>query len=189
MAVDISLIRAYQNGLVAVTAYGDTSITLPTDATTALGADFSEVGAISGDGITEATSQDFNDIFMWQGNALAASLPGEYVKTFQFAAMETNQVTLGVQYSGSTITQTATGVTVAERPPARDLRAWVLHGVDGARLQRVVVPFGQVSERGDVVWSSQDVTVYQWTVKCFVDSSGNVAYRYYVDPALALDEG
>lgn len=186
MAVDTGLIRAYQNGLVAVTDFGVTNPTLPTDGTSALNASlYKEIGALTADGITDSTSQDFNDIFMWQGNALAASLPGEYTKTFQFAAMETNLITLGVAYSGSTITQTAEGVTIAEKPPARDVRAWVFHGVDGARKQRIVVPLGQVSERGDVVWSSQDVTVFQWTVKCFVDGSGNVAYRYFVDPSLA----
>lgn len=186
MAVDTSLIRAYQNGLVAVTDYGVTSPVLPTNGTTGLDAGvYKEIGALTADGVTDATSQDFNDIFMWQGNALAASLPGEYTKTFQFAAMETNLITLGVQYSGSTIIQTAEGVTIAEKPPARDVRTWVFHGIDGGRKQRIVVPLGQVSERGDVVWSSQDATVYEWTVKCFLDPSGNVAYRFIVDSALA----
>lgn len=185
MAVNTSMIRAFQNGSVSVTAYGDSSITLPTDATTALSADFTEVGAITSDGITDSTSQDFTDIFMWQGNALAASLPGEFSKSFQFASMETNLVTLRLTYSGSTITQTASGVTIAEKPPARDLRSWVFHGIDGTRIQRIVVPNGQVSERGDIVWSSTDVTVYQYTVKAFPDSSGNVAYRYIVAAELA----
>lgn len=187
MAVDTSAIRAYQNGLVAVSGYGVTNPVLPTDGTSSLNpAVYGDIGAITSDGITEATSQDTNDIFMWQGNALAASLPGEYTKTFQFAAMQTTLVTLGVQFPGSTITQTAEGVSIAEKPPVRDIRTWVLHGMDGTRAQRIVIPLGQVSERGDVVWSSQDVTVYQWTVKCFLDGNGNVAYRYYVDSALAL---
>lgn len=186
MAVDINQIRAFQYGLVAVSAYGAT-VTLPTDATTPLSAiDFSEVGAISSDGITDSTSQDFNDIFMWQGNDLAASLPGEFVKTFKFACMELNATTAGLTYSGSTITQTAYGLSIAETSPARDLRSWVIHGIDGTRLQRIVIPNGQVSERGDIVWSSTDVTVFEYTVKCFPDDSGNVSYRYIVDDALAL---
>ncbi len=187
MTVDTSKIRAYTNGLVAVSGYGVVGPTLPTDATTGLnGALYFDVGTITSDGITDSTSQDSNDIFMWQGNALAASLPGQYTKTFQIAAMETNLITLGVQYAGSTITQTAYGVSIAEKPPTVDKRAWVLHGIsDAGKLQRVIVPLGQVTERGDVVWSSEDVTVYAWTIKAFTDSSGNVAYRYIVDPALA----
>ncbi|MEU3452180.1 hypothetical protein ABZ671_00855 [Micromonospora sp. NPDC006766] len=189
MGVNTQAIRAYQNGLVAVSDYGSGTVALPTNGTSALDAGiYKEVGAITSDGITEATSQDTNDIFMWQGNALAASLPGDYTKTFQFAAMETTLVTLGLQFPGSTITQTAEGVTIAEKPPVRDLRTWILHGVDGTKGQRIVIPLGQISERGDVVWSSQDVTVYQWTVKAFIDGSGCIAYRHYVSADLALGD-
>jgi len=186
MAVNTNLVRAYNDGLVAVTAAGDVSITLPTNASGALSADFSEVGAITADGIAEATEQDRTDIFMWQGNALMRRVAGEYAKTFTFAAAETNLITLGVQFPGSTITQTAEGVTVAEKPPAADVRSWVLHGVDGVRKQRLVIPNGEVTERGEVVWSSENVTVYEWTVSCYVDLSGVVVYRYYLDDDLNL---
>lgn len=185
MAVDITLIRAYTNGLVAVSAFGNASPTLPANGTDALGGDLSEVGAISEDGVTEATSQDRTDVFIWQNNTLARRIPGQFVKTWTFAAAETNLVTLGVQFPGSTITQTAEGVTVAEKPPVTDIRGWVLHGIDGTRGLRLVVPQGEVTERGDVVWSAGGVTVYEWTLSGYVDTSGVVAYRYYVDDALA----
>jgi hypothetical protein len=182
MPVDIDLIRAYTDGLVAV---APTGTALPTDPTTALNAAFDEVGAISSDGITEAVEQDVTDIFIWQKNALARRIKGNYVKTFQFAAAETNLTTLGVQYPGSTVLQTAYGVSVAETPPTTDIRSWVLHGLDGDREVRIVIPLGEVTERGEVVWSSENITVYQWTLSCYVDSSGNVLYRYIADDELA----
>lgn len=183
MAVDIELIRAYTDGLVAV---APTSTTLPTDPNAALDAGFVELGAISADGITEATDDTRNDIFMWQGGALARRLPGEYVHTFQFAAMETKIATLGIQFPGSTITPTAYGASVAVKRPTTDIRAWVLHGKDGAdRLQRVVIPLGEVTERGEILWSSEEATVYTWTLTCYVDTSGNLMYRYYADDDMA----
>lgn len=186
MAIDNTLIRAYQNGEVSVGAYGATPA-LPTDATTPLNAAlYTGTGLLTSDGITESVSQDYNDIFAWQGNALVASLPGDYTQTFAFAAMQQSLVNLGLQFPGSTITQTAYGASVAQKAPVRDTRTWVIHGVDGTRLQRIVIPSGQISERGDVVWSSQDVTVYEWTVKLFPDSNNVFAYRYYVDPAMAI---
>jgi hypothetical protein len=143
VAIDTTKIRAFQNGLVACSAYGVTSPTLPTDATSSLGAQFFDVGSVTDDGITDSTR--------------------------------------------STLTQTGTGVTIAEKPPVKDVRAWVLHGIsDSGKLQRIVIPLGQVSERGDVVWSSKDITVYELTIKCFVDASGNVAYRYHYDNTLTL---
>ncbi len=186
MPVDTTKIRAFQTGLVAVSGYGVTNPTLPTDATTALNsAIYKEIGAITSDGITDANSQETNDIYMWQGNALAASLIGQTEQTFSFAAMELNLQTVGLAYPGSTITQTAYGLSIAQKPPVRDVRTWVFHGVDGTKIQRIVVPLGQISERGEVVWSSEDVTVWEWTVKAFVDSSNNLAYRYIVDSSLA----
>lgn len=188
MAVNIDLIRAYTDGLVA-THDPDTPgvITAPTDASTALAAGFLQVGAISSDGLSEATSQDRTDIFIWQGNALARRIPGQYTKTFTFAAAETSLLNLGIQYPGSTVTATTEGASVAEKPPATDIRAWVLHGMDGAtRAQRVYLPKAEVTERGDVVWSSENVTVYEWTLSAYVDDTGVVAYRYYLDPDMAL---
>jgi hypothetical protein len=188
MTVDSSKIRAYSDGLVAVSGMGVLSPTLPTDPTTSLDpAVFTDVGTITSDGITEATSQDSTDVFAWQGNALIASLPGQYVKTFQLAAAEVTLTNLGLQYSpSSTITQTSYGVSIVERPTTRDSRAWVFHGKSGVYLQRVVVPLGEISERGEVLWSSEDITVYAWTVKCFTDSNGAVAYRYLYEPSLAI---
>jgi len=187
MAVDTSKIRAYQNGLVAVTDFGVTNPALPTDATTSLNSSvYKEVGAITEDGITDTASQDFNDIYMWQGNTLAVSLPGQNSQTFKFAAMEMNLTTVSLAYPGSTITQITGGLTIAQKPPVRDLRTWIFHGIDGTKLQRIVVPSGQITERGDVVWSSEDVTVWEFTVTAYVDASGNIAYRYIVDSALGL---
>lgn len=188
MAVDTTKIRAYQNGAVSVSGYGVVNPTLPTDGTTALNASlYKEIGCVTDNGITDSTQQDFNDIYSWQGNALVASIPGQFTKTFKVAAQETNGVTLAAQFGGSTLTQLGNGVSIAEKPPVKDIRTWVLHGIsDSGKLQRIVVPLGQISDRGDVVWSSKDVTVYEWTIKCFLDSSGNVAYRYYVDSTLTL---
>lgn len=185
MATNTDLVRAYQDGLVAVTAFQNISGTLPTDASSSLDAAFSEIGYVTSDGLTEATSQDLSDIFAWQQNALIRTILGQYTKQITFSAAETNLVTLGVQYPGSTITPTAEGVSVAEKPPSPDVRNWVLHGIDGSRALRLVVPRGQVVERGDVAWSSEDITVFEWTLRCYPDPSGVVLYRYYLDAALA----
>jgi hypothetical protein len=179
MAVDITRMRAYTDGAVYSHAVGAT-ITAPTDASTALDVDFTEVGAVSADGVTESTSQDRTDIFIWQGNTLARRIPGEYTKTFSFAAAETSIFNLRLNYPGSTVSVTGEGASVAEKPPTTDIRAWVLHGRDGTtRFQRIYLPQAEITERGDVVWSSGEITVYEWTLSAYVDSNGVVAYRYY----------
>ncbi|MET0416061.1 MAG: hypothetical protein ABW022_08575, partial [Actinoplanes sp.] len=182
MAVDITLIRAYTNGAVYTTD-PNVSATAPVDAGTGLHANFKEVGAISEDGITESTSQDRTDVYIWQNNTLARRIPGQFNKQWVLAASETNMMTLGVQFAGSTITQTAEGVSIAEKAPTTDIRQWVLHGIDGNDAQRIYVPLGEVTERGDVVWSAGGVTVYEWTLTAYVDGSGNFAYRFIASDA------
>lgn len=184
--IDTDLLRAYQNGYVATSAFGDTSVTLPTNGTSPLSADFFGVGALTEDGITEALSQDVTDIFIWQGGALGRRIKGQSAKTWAFAGAETNLITLGLHFSGSVITQTVEGATVAEKPPGTDVRPWVLHCIDGDRLMRVVIPRGEITERGDMPINSQGLTIYDWTLSGYVDDSGNWAYRYYVDDALSL---
>lgn len=186
MAVDVTLIRAYTNGLVATAASPGGTFTLPTSASASLPVGASEIGAISEDGISEATSQDRTDIFIWQGNSLARKIPGQSSKVFTFAAAETNLITLGVQYSGSVITQTSEGVSIAEAPAGTDIRPWVLHGIDGTRALRLVIPNGEVTNRGDVVWSAGNITVYEWELSAYVDTNGYWVYRYYLDDDLAI---
>lgn len=184
MAVDIDLIRAYTDGAVYTHAPGAT-ITAPTNATTALDVDFTEVGAIGEDGLTEAVSQNVTDYFLWQGGALGRRLRNQSAKTVQFAAAETSLFNLGLQYAGSTIASTTEGASVAEKPPGTDIRAWVLHGLDGDRACRVYLPLAEIGERGEVVWSGAGPTVYLWTLTYYIDSSGNWAYRYFIDGAMA----
>jgi hypothetical protein len=188
MALNATLVRAYQNGEISVSNFG-ASPTLPTDATTPLSAiDYSGTGILTDAGVTESTGQEYNKIYGWQNGVLIATLPGTFEKSFKFAATQQSLVNLGLQYPGSTITQTAYGVSIAERAPSIDKRVWVIHGISGTILQRIVCPSGQITERGDVVWSNEEITVYEWTVELFPAGSDGLTYtnRYIVDPTLAL---
>lgn len=185
-APDITLIRAYTDGAVYVTDLGVTNATAPTDASSALDAAFNAIGGISDDGLTESTSQDRTKVYLWQKNQLARQIAGQYEKTFKFAATETNLITAGVHWGGSTITQTSEGLSIAETPSTTDIRQWVLHGIDGGKAQRVYIPLGEVTERGDSVWSSKDVTVYEWTLTCYLDTLGHPSYRFILDDDLSI---
>ena len=77
MAVDTTRIRAYVNGLVAVSGYGVVNPTLPTDATTSLNSSiFKEVGTLSDSGTVSTSKQNFNNVYMWQNNAARRSPAG-----------------------------------------------------------------------------------------------------------------
>ncbi len=186
MALNAALVRSYQNGEVSA-GFANATPTLPTDATSPLSTlDFTGVGLLTDDGVTESSGQDYERKYAWQGGALIATLPGPFEKSFKFAAVQQSIFNLGLQMPGSTITQTAYGVSIAEKAPTIDKRVWVIHGISGGILQRIVCPSGQITERGDVVWSFNDITAYEWTVELFPDSNLNYTYRYIVDPSMAL---
>jgi hypothetical protein len=185
MAVDIDLIRAYTDGGVYTTDAGATAVA-PINASSALHVNFKALGAISDDGISESSEQDTTEIYIWQGATLARKIFGQYKKTYKFAAAELNLVTAGISWSGSTITQTAEGLTVAEKPPSTDIRQWVIHGIDGNRAQRIYIPKGEVTSRGEEVWSSGAITVREYELSAYVDESGFVDYRFILDDDLAL---
>lgn len=178
MAVDITSMRAYTDGAVYSHVVG-ASPTAPTDASSALNVGFLEVGAVTEDGITESTSQDRTDVVIWQRNQVARRLPGTASKTFQFAAAETRIFNLGLQFPGSTVATTGEGASVAEGAPTTDIRRWVLHGLDGNSKLRIYLPFGEITERGDVVWSANGINVYDWTITAYPDVTNKWAYRYY----------
>jgi len=184
MAVDIDLIRAYEDGAVYTHAQGAT-ITLPVTASESLDVDFFEVGAVGEEGLTEAIAQNVTDYFLWQKGALGRRLRNQSVKTVKFAAAETSLNNLGLHYAGSVITSTTEGAAVEEKPPGTDIRTWVLHGIDGDREVRVVIPLGEIGERGDVVWSGGGPTVYEWTLSYYIGPDGTWAKRYYIDDDMA----
>jgi hypothetical protein len=53
---------------------------------------------------------------------------------------------------------------------------------DGSDLIRIVVPDGQVVERGDVVYKNDTPIGYQVTVTAYPDASGVKAYIYQSGP-------
>lgn len=185
-APDITKLRAYVDGAVYCTNFGVTNATAPINASSSVDAAFNAIGGVTDDGLTESTSQDRTKIYLWQKNQLARQIAGQYEKIFKFAAAETNLITLGVHYGGSTITQTAEGVSIAETPSTTDIRQWILHGIDGTRAERVYIPLGEVTNRGDKLWSSGEISVFEWELTAYLDTNGHPCYRYILDDDLAL---
>ena len=77
-------------------------------------------------------------------------------------------------------------MSIAEKAGGRDLRSWVLHGIDGVRLYRLVIPLGQITNKGDVTWDAKDVAAMEVEVTAFPDASSNYAYHYIYDSTLIL---
>lgn len=158
--------------------------TLPTDATTALGSAFVDLGYCSDEGITNSNTIESDDIKAWGGDTVL-SLQTDKTDTFQFTLIEAmNENVLKAVFGAANVTGTlATGMTVKANATEQAEAAWCIEMVlKGANAKkRVIIPCAKITEIGDVVYSDSDAVGYDITITAVPDTSGNTHYEYIVN--------
>lgn len=144
-----------------------------------------EIGWLSSDGITEAHSVDAEAKYAWQGLTRVKTVKSNEVRSFQFMALEENAVVLGLARPGSTVTSGASEtVTQVKSSLGQDRRSFGLDLIVGDSIKRIIIPDGEVTEYGDVVYKSDDITVYQFTVTVYADANGLYYTEYNTAPGV-----
>ena len=174
MASDASKVRVGVTGAVHV---GDTDATLPTDATTAV-TGLGDVGYISEDGITETHDDETESIRAWQNGDEVRRVRTSHDVSWSFTFIETSATTMREFYGNHN--DGTTEITGEALPH----RSWVFDVIDGDHVLRVVIPDGQVTERGDITYAGSDPVGREVTVTAFPDSDGVKAtiYMAEIDP-------
>lgn len=166
------------NVAVAVTgsAYvGATTVSAPTNATTALPIGFTELGYISPEGITETRDRSTNQIRAWQNADLVREVVTESTATFTFTLMEASKEVVELYY-GSTVTGSDGSVEV--NPGATGGRkSFVFNAIDGAKVIRIYVPSGEVMAVEPVAYVNGDPVAFGITVTAY--SVGAYSYKRY----------
>lgn len=158
-----------------------TGTTLPTDADTALAADFKDMGFISEDGITKSRSTDTQELKEWGGTTVHVVQTNKEV-TLSFTDIGTLNIdAIKAVYGASNVTGTfSSGLKVKETDDEPEEAIWVVDMVclDGT-LERMVIPRGKISELGDEVYKRDEAVGYDITLTCLPDSYGVKIYTYY----------
>lgn len=156
--------------------------TLPTDATTALGASFVCLGYVSEDGLTNDNSPDSDKIKAWGGDTVL-TVQNSKDDTFGFTLIEALSVdVLKTIYGDDNVTGNIdTGITVKANSKDLDEYVWAIDMImRGNVLKRIVIPLGKVFEVGTITYSDGDAVGYETTLQTAPDAQGNTHYEYIV---------
>ena len=154
--------------------------TLPTDATSALGTDFKQLGYISEDGLTNSNSPESDTVKAWGGDTVLMLETGK-TDTFQFSLMEvTNTEVLKAVYGDDNVTgDIENGITIKANSTEQTEHSYVIEMVlrEGA-VKRVVIPSAKLTELGDITYTDSDAILYEMTLTAMPDEDGNTHYEY-----------
>lgn len=184
MAVNDDAVRVAVTGSVYCAPIGTT---LPTDATTTLNAAFQDVGYITVDGTTETLDVSTEKLPMWQAPMGVRTLITDLNWNFQFQMGETSPLTQELFYVGAE-SATVGGVTTVSIPktPVNVSKVWVVQFVDGDVTYRIVLPKGDVTDRGEVGRKGTEGTVYDITVSAMATTLDDLGYIITNDPEMVV---
>lgn len=158
---------------------------LPVDEVAAPAVAFKDSGYISDSGLKIGTDQSSTDITDWSGNVVRSILSA-YGNNLTWEHLEWNEQSLKnfLGEANVTVTQTTgspTKITAKFNGDEMPVKEWIFNIKDGIRKIRVVVPNGQVSERGEISFVKTEAVKLPITLKTFPDASGNHIYVYSND--------
>lgn len=132
---------------------------------------YTNLGYISDDGVTEGRDEDSQEFVPWQENAAIRYEITRSIVTFQFTLWQSTLATAGYYYGVKVddMFKNADGSVFFDEGGKPDVNrdVLVLTVVDGANARRIALPASQVTERGEVVYKSDEMIGYNVTTTGF----------------------
>ena len=166
--------------LTGVVYWAPMSATVPTNATSALPAEYHNVGYISEDGVTNSVDSDNTDVNDMNG-VKVLNLVSSYSEKYQFTMIETNIDSMKLRYGDDAVTGTTESMTIRHKMPTGvPVRLVFEFLLNGEKPEREVVPNATVSEFDDIQRDSGDVLGYSVTFAAnpATELNGDVAVSY-----------
>lgn len=160
MALNAANVRVGVNGEVN---FAEAPATLPADAA-ALLTDFTGLGYNTDAGVAETINETTTDIKAWQGGQTVRTVRTDETVTYAFTMLETNVDALAIYY-GNDVDVADGSVKVGGQLNTRG--SWVIDVLDGTDIVRVVIPDGEVTQRGTVNYVNDNAISYPVTVTAY----------------------
>ena len=158
-----------------------TSVALPTDGTTALGADYKCLGFTSDEGLTITEDSSTTSLRAWEGRTEVRNVRTEYTEQISFTPVECNAEVAKLTWGDDMVTaDTQTGALVIKH-----------HGgtLEPVHVVIETVPFTgavarycakvQLTERGDAQLNGEDYSGRELTFNCLAGSDGVTLTEYF----------
>jgi hypothetical protein len=192
MAVDYSTDTVYvgvPDRIVGSVMKAPRGTALPTDATAAPDVAFVGCGYITEDGCTLADAQDWTDIKDWGGDTVRRIKSTSDV-TIATTFLEINADSAKAAFGDDNVTVTpgsptkGTSLKIKINVSQPERASWIINMLDGERHLRIVIPDGQVTERGEMQFTRTSAVVIPVTIAAAPDDNGDTAIIYTDDGVL-----
>lgn len=179
-SVDLSLVGA--NGGGWAVDLGDAIPTTPTAFDSALDASLLPLGAISEDGLSYGFDEDSQEFIAWGQLTPYRSQITRSLRTFKVTLWETNRPvckSLMFRVPVADVTADVDGDFAFQElaAPTPDRRSFVFDVMDGGTIERFFIPTGEVTNREDVSYKSDEIAGYELTITAYADSTGVTVYH------------
>ena len=154
--------------------------TAPTDATTALAAEWSTLGYLSEDGVTLSQSTNSEDIYPWQGRSPVRTMITERNLSMEFSMFEFNEQNLQLYFGMEQAKQGSAdswSLNVVSNAPSQ-IYSFVIDVADLDVKVRYYIPRGSLSDAGDLEITDAGVMALPVTLKT-LDSAGELMEIFY----------
>jgi len=177
-------VRAALNGSIYMAPKGSTA---PVDLDTAWDAAWQDLGFMSDDGVNMQYSTDVQDINAWQSLSPVRRILTSVDMTLGFTAIELKARTVTAYFPGATITNVSGAIQRLDIPsaPGPQEFAFGLEWIDGTIKNRMVIPRGEITDRGAISLGRSAAVGLEMTVSAYASSAPEIATWLSNDPSWA----
>jgi len=161
------------------------NLTIPTSASDSLPSDYKCLGYISEDGVTNDLSMETDKVKAWGGDTVLV-FQTDKNDTFKFKLLETlSEDVLKAIFGANNVTVTPATTTAPKSiainvsSEEQEEAVWVIDMImRGNNPKRIVIPYGKITEMGEITYKDDEAVGYDVTITGAADSSGNTHYEY-----------